>query len=176
LLDSSSNIFPKKNFAVVHPILVCTYTNVAVDNLVEGFVNAGLDPVRIGYGQIKSTLQEHSLEFKIQKHPLYPSYEVVSENLKKLEKELKRTRARIFERQEKRASFNEISRLKSYLGTLKARQSKLYTKEQSLHLQMQTEVLATADVVGFSTPFTCNRELTNLTRCVLPASALGLGH
>ncbi|KAF9785941.1 P-loop containing nucleoside triphosphate hydrolase protein [Thelephora terrestris] len=137
----------KKNFAVVHPILVCTYTNVAVDNLVEGFVNAGLDPVRIGYGQIKSTLQEHSLEFKIQKHPLYPSYEVVSENLKKLEKELKRTRARIFERQEQRASFNEISRLKSYLGTLKVRQSKLHTKEQSLYLQMQTEVLASADVV-----------------------------
>jgi hypothetical protein len=56
--------------------MVCTYTNVAVDNLVEGFVTAGLDPVRIGYGQIKSTLQEHSFEFKIEKHPLYPKYKV----------------------------------------------------------------------------------------------------
>ncbi|KAH8831193.1 P-loop containing nucleoside triphosphate hydrolase protein [Flagelloscypha sp. PMI_526] len=38
----------KVHFQVPHPLLVCTYTNVAVDNLVEGFVKAGLNPVRVG--------------------------------------------------------------------------------------------------------------------------------
>src|SRR5882757_9380800 len=95
----SSDVFSKKRFAVVHPIMVCTYTNVAVDNLVEGFVAAGLDPVRVGYGQIKPTLREHSLEFKIERHPLYPKYEIVSENLEKLERDLKKTYARIYEHQ-----------------------------------------------------------------------------
>jgi hypothetical protein len=134
---------------VVHPILVCTYTNVAVDNLVEGFANAGLDPVRIGYGQLKATLQEHSLEFKIEKHPLYPKYEMLSEGLKGLEKDLKRTRARILERQEQSAASGEISRWKSYLETLNAKQSRLYSEEQALYRQMQIEVLTSADVVCF---------------------------
>ena len=175
MLGSLSNIVAKKNFAVVHPILVCTYTNVAVDNLVEGFVNAGLDPVRIGYGQTKSTLQEHSLESKVEKHPLYPSYKVACENLKTLEKELKRTHARIFERQKQGASSNELSRSRNYLGTLRAKRLKLHSKEQKLYRQMQIEVLTNADVVGFSIPYTY-RELTNSVRYVLLASVLGLGH
>lgn len=159
---------------MVHPILVCTYTNVAVDNLVEGFGNAGLDPVRIGYGQIKSTLQEHSLEFKMKKHPLYPMYEATSEKLKMLEKELKQTHARIFERREKRAPSRELSRLKSCLDVLGARYYKLHSKELAIHHQMQTEVLIDADVVSFST-FHKHNEFMDIDRCALLVSVLGPG-
>ena len=136
------------------PILVCTYTNVAVDNLVEGFVNAGLDPVRIGYGQIRSASREYSLEFKVGKHPLHPKYNILSEKLKELEKDLKRTEARIFERQNQVATSGELSRLKSYRGILRAKQSRLSSEEGTLYRQIQAEVMVSADVVCFSTPHT----------------------
>lgn len=134
---------------MVHPILVCTYTNVAVDNLVEGFVAAGLDPVRIGYGQTKSTLQEHSLEFKIEKHPLYARYKTVSDELKKLEKKSKRTYARILEQQKQGGPPGELSRLKCDLRNLDVKRSRLRSNEWAIYGQIQTEVLTSADVVCF---------------------------
>ena len=153
--------------------MVCTYTNVAVDNLVEGFVNAGLDPVRIGYGQIKSTLQEHSLEVKLEQHPLYPKYEVVSKKVEQVEKDLKRTRTLILEHQERGGPSRELSRLKIHRGALYAKLSKSGSRKQAMHQQMQTEVLRSADVVRFST-FYIFGELMYIFRYALPASALGL--
>jgi hypothetical protein len=158
---------------VVHPILVCTYTNVAVDNLVEGFVTAGLDLVRIGYGQIKSSLQEYSFESKIERHPLHPKYRVVSENSERLEVDLKRTGARIFELQERGAPSRELSRLKSYRSVLYAKLLRSNSEKKDIHRQMQTEVLTNADVVRFST-FCTFCELMDTFRYALPASALGL--
>ena len=134
---------------MVHPILVCTYTNVAVDNLVEGFVTAGLDPVRIGYGQTKSTLQEHSLESKIEKHPLYAKYELASKELKKLEKDLKQTHTRISEQRNKRGHSGELSRLKCYLEYLNTKRLRFRSNEQVLYRQIRSEVLTSADVVRF---------------------------
>ena len=163
----------KKHFAVIHPIMVCTYTNVAVDNLVEGFVDAGLDPVRIGYGQIKSTLQEHSLEFKLEQHPLFPKYKVVSENVENLEKKLKRICALISEHQKQGASPRELSRLKIDRGVLYAKLWKSNSRKQAMYQQMQAEVLTSADVVRFSTLYIFG-ELTYTFRYAPPASVLGL--
>ena len=145
---------PKKHFAVVHPIMVCTYTNVAVDNLVEGLVAAGLDPVRIGYGQIKSTLQEHSLEFKIKQHPLYPEYRLVSKYLEELEKDLRKTSTAILEHQKRRAQSPELSRSKSYRYVLYGKLSRSRFKQQGIYQQMQMEVLNSADVVRSFTSYT----------------------
>jgi hypothetical protein len=153
--------------------MVCTYTNVAVDNLVEGFVNAGLDPVRIGYGQIKSTLQEHSLELKLEQHPLYPKYEVVSEKLEELEKDLKRIHTLILKRQEQGAPPHELSRLRIHRSVLYAKISRVNREKQAMYQQMQTEVLTSADVVRFSTFYTFGR-LMCIFRYAPPASVLGL--
>ena len=72
------------DFEVVHPLLVCTYTNVAVDNLVEGLVNVGLKPLRIGSMEnSRSSLREHTLEYKFGQHPNKPDYDRVLEELKK---------------------------------------------------------------------------------------------
>ena len=158
---------------MAHPIMVCTYTNVAVDNLVEGFVNAGLDPVRIGYGQIKSTLQEHSLEFKLEQHPLYPKYKVVLEKIEELEKGLKRIRARISEHQDQGGPSHELSRLKIRRGVLYAKLSRFNSNKQAMYQQMQTEVLTSADVVRFSA-FHIFGGLMCTFRYALPASVLGL--
>jgi len=173
-VPQSSDTLPKKHFAVVHPIMVCTYTNVAVDNLVEGLVAAGLDPVRIGYGQIKSTLQEHSFEFKIEQHPLYPEYRVVSKNLDELEKELRKTSVAVLEHQKRRAPSPELSRLKSYRDVVYVKLSRSNSKKQAIYQQMQTEVLTSADVVRSFTPYTSG-ELMDTLRYAPPASALGPG-
>jgi len=130
--------------------MVCTYTNVAVDNLVEGFVNAGLDPVRIGYGQIKSTVQEHSLEFKVEQHPLYPEYKIVSENSEKLEKELKQTHIHISKLREQGVPSSQLSRQKSCRDVLYAKISRSNSRKQAIYQQMQIEVLTSADVVRLS--------------------------
>ena len=174
MLPLSSNAFSKKHFAVVHTILVCTYTNVAVDNLVEGFVTAGLDPVRIGYGQTKLTLQEHSLESKFEKHPLYDKYKVASEESKNLEKQLNRTYARLFEKRKQGRPPGELSRLKCHLEHLIAKRRRLESNERAINQQIRTEVMTSADVVRFFTSKTFS-ELTSTVRCALPVSVLALG-
>ena len=72
-----------------HPILVCTYTNAAVDNLVEGLVKAGLQPLRIGPdGRVKESLLPFSLKGRLKSHPLQSNFlelqQRANEQLKKL--------------------------------------------------------------------------------------------
>ena len=164
----------KKHFAVVHPIMVCTYTNVAVDNLVEGLVAAGLDPVRIGYAQIKSTLQEHSLEFKIEQHPLYSEHRDISKTLAELEKDLRKTSAAILEHQKRRVPSPELSRLKSYRAVLYAKLARTNSQKWTIYQQMQMEVLTSADVVRSFTSY-ASGGLIDTLRCALPASVPGPG-
>ncbi|KAJ7634774.1 P-loop containing nucleoside triphosphate hydrolase protein [Roridomyces roridus] len=68
----------KVHFEVPHPLLVCTYTNVAVDNLVEGLAASGVRPLRVGFGgQVKESLMEHTLDHKLAQHPLKPSLDAL---------------------------------------------------------------------------------------------------
>lgn len=88
----------KHHFAVPHPILLSAHTNVAVDNLVEAALHAGLEVVRVGpsngvvnggeaatgkgkAGDVaaakESRVEECTLERKMEKHPLYKKLEEV---------------------------------------------------------------------------------------------------
>lgn len=61
------------HFAVPQPLLVCTYTNVAVDNLVEGLAQAGVRPLRVGVGaKVRAALRAHTLEAKMAAHARQP--------------------------------------------------------------------------------------------------------
>lgn len=63
--------------------MVCTYTNVAVDNLVDGLLAAGLKPLRCGSMEsTRSSLEEHTLDYKFVRHRLKPAYDEVVEKLK----------------------------------------------------------------------------------------------
>ncbi|KAG8932526.1 hypothetical protein FRC02_000979 [Tulasnella sp. 418] len=61
----------KNHFAVPHPMLICTYTNVAVDHLLEALVARGVKPLRVGYsGKVKDELERYTLDAQLAAHPL----------------------------------------------------------------------------------------------------------
>lgn len=61
----------KGHFDVPHPLLVCTYTNVAVDNLLEGFVAGGLSPLRVGSnGDTKDDFEKYTFDYQFMNHPV----------------------------------------------------------------------------------------------------------
>ena len=76
-----------------HPILVCTYTNAAVDNLVEGLVKAGLQPLRIcPDGRVKETLLPFSLTGRLKVHPLHSNFLELQQQANEQRKKLRAIR------------------------------------------------------------------------------------
>ncbi|KAH8084913.1 P-loop containing nucleoside triphosphate hydrolase protein [Cristinia sonorae] len=102
----------KAHFEVPQPILLCTYTNVAVDNLVEGLVSAGLKPLRVGYGgKVKDALMEHTLENKLKAHPMAAKLEELAKQADDLERKQKDLVMRIVEFRGKATSAKAKERL-----------------------------------------------------------------
>jgi len=61
--------------------------NVAVDNLVGGFVVAGVMPLWVGFGtKVKASLAEYSLEYHLDKHLLKHKVDKLVKEEKSLEK------------------------------------------------------------------------------------------
>lgn len=80
----------KGTFEVPQPILVCTYTNTAVDNLLENIAAAGLKPLRVGYeGFVKAGLEEYMMEVQFDKHPRKAEYDAALKRKEKKVAELK---------------------------------------------------------------------------------------
>lgn len=132
-------------------ILVCTFTNVAVDNLLEAFVKAGLKPLRVGLNAFQQeSLKEFSLEMQLLKHPLQSSYRETLEASKEMENQVEELISKI-EETAKIASAATKRRLQNMCSALVAKQrqvlrlkSKLYGLEQ----EMLHEVVKSADVVS----------------------------
>lgn len=129
--------------------MVCTYTNVAVDNLVEGFAKAGLNPLRIGFGKVRSSLREYTLDRQMETHSLAPKLKQVSEELAGLSaqyKTLMRDIAEIKESgtaaQRRRLEFMEQNALR-----LENITRKLGAKEYGITQEMLSDIVGKADVV-----------------------------
>ncbi|KAJ3773289.1 P-loop containing nucleoside triphosphate hydrolase protein [Lentinula raphanica] len=79
----------KVHFKVPQPLLVCTYTNVAVDNLVEGLAKAGLKPLRAASaGKTRDSLAQWTLEHQLQSHPRYAEWQDLEQRAKKIKETL----------------------------------------------------------------------------------------
>lgn len=80
----------KGHFDVPHPLLVCTYTNVAVDNLLEGFVAGGLSPLRVGSsGDTKDNFEEYTFDYQYLTHPVKSNeIDPLVEEARKLDKRI----------------------------------------------------------------------------------------
>lgn len=99
----------KQHFAIPYPVLLCTYTNVAVDNLVEGIVRQTsfvdlpgrakpkpLRPLRVGSpGKVRPALEPHTLEAQLAAHPLATEYQALQDRITNLVKRRKDLRIRI---------------------------------------------------------------------------------
>lgn len=113
----------KQHFVIPVPVLLCTYTNVAVDNLVEGLVQQTsyvelpgrarpkpLQPLRIGSaGKVRPSLEPHTLDAKLATHPLAPELEKVRERISSLVKKRKELMVRIRETRKKIGSSSSAS-------------------------------------------------------------------
>ncbi|KZO91754.1 P-loop containing nucleoside triphosphate hydrolase protein [Calocera viscosa TUFC12733] len=132
----------KMHFEVPQPVLVATYTNVAVDNLVGGLADAGLKPLRVGGEELnqRAGLEKHRLEVKMAAHPL-------QREIDKLDKAIDRMADK------RREAIESAKAAKDYKGMEKARN---LFKEQLIGLRMKKfairnamihDIVSKADVI-----------------------------
>jgi AAA domain len=129
--------------------MVCTYTNVAVDNLVEGFVASGLTPLRIGYGRVKQSLLDHTLDFKLSQHPLKPRHDQTTNELQNVREQIKNLgkSVRDVRLSNKAEQMKRLDYMETHLMQLERQQKRLSAKGYAIHQEMLQEIVSDADVV-----------------------------
>ncbi|KAJ4481077.1 P-loop containing nucleoside triphosphate hydrolase protein [Lentinula aciculospora] len=145
----------KMHFQVPQPLLVCTYTNVAVDNLVEGLAKAGLKPLRAASaGKTKDSLAKWTLEYQFQTHPRYSDWKDLVDRAKKIEGGLKELRRKTQDLARKMLKYGLSSRetqIKDNMLKNLARQGRFLdaTKRRSYGLEqvIVKDILNNADVI-----------------------------
>jgi hypothetical protein len=138
------------NFQVPHPILVCTYTNVAVDNLVEGLSFAGLQPLRVGYGgKVKSSLLEHTLDYKLGTHPLKPELDQLTKKEEALQRRSTHLRKKLDElrRSESGRHGERQEKVHAALISVEKQEGALRSRIYAIRQKMLRHVVNDADVV-----------------------------
>ena len=151
MLNSTDPKPVQVHFRVPYPILLCTYTNVAVDHLVEGLVTASLSPLRIGYnGKVKPSLITHTLENKLAEHPLAAKLQRAKDQLESTMQRLRALEKRIEELKEKNMTrYEERLHAMEVDGVGLSRQiDALRAKTYGMYLRMVRDIVTTADVVS----------------------------
>ena len=166
--------YTKVHFEVVHPILVCTYTNVAVDNLVEGFVKTGVKALRVAFGsKVKPSLEEHTLGYKLDHHPLKPEVDRLGDQEQEMQRDIVNLKKMISKLD---ASGHHQGRLDCMKRDLVGKE-KMYNiakaKQYALKERMLRDILSEADVVRelssiCSMPLTLTVEIC--TTCITSAA------
>ncbi|TFK48338.1 P-loop containing nucleoside triphosphate hydrolase protein [Heliocybe sulcata] len=137
----------KVHFQIVHPVMVCTYTNVAVDNLVEGLVKGGLKPLRIGFGgKVKTSLHEYTLEAKLEQHRLRAEYDNLVKQEEVLAAEAVDLAKKIAVTQQSKFAERE-SRMTGALALVDNRRRSLRSQMYGLRQEMLQDIVHSADVV-----------------------------
>ncbi|KAH9960270.1 AAA domain-containing protein [Russula dissimulans] len=136
----------KADFEVPVPILVCTYTNMALDHIVDGLVRRGLKPLRVGLdAKVQPALKDYVLEAYLDKHPRRGDLErLVSEETRLQEKV--RVLERNIEEAKARDQPNRLASLRTIMGNVDRQLWVVKTKLFKLRQEMITDVLKQVDV------------------------------
>lgn len=135
-----------------YPILLCTFTNVAVDNLVECIAESSLQPLRVGSsGKIKSSLSDYVLETRLERHPLASELDRVRAKLEAVTTRKRDLERMILQLRDQNLSANRAIRLHNmdldFMGH--ERQENAYkAKAYALYLDMLRDIVLGADVVS----------------------------
>ena len=127
----------------------------AVDNLVEGLASAGVKPLRVG-GSIQKSLIEHSLEYKLENHPLHPTLvkcvteeEKLSLRIQELGMRLKELSKKLYVAVNAKASLIEMeSNMRKGHNLMQVQRRNLSQKTYAIQQQMLREIVEAADVVS----------------------------
>ncbi|KAG6328408.1 hypothetical protein ID866_10681 [Astraeus odoratus] len=145
----TKTIIEAVHFEVHHPLLVCTYTNAAVDNLVEGFGAVGLKPLRVGFGaKVKSSLNEYGLDYQLGKHPLKPRVDKLLEEQKAAEKRYAQLNRKIevLQKEGKASVSQRLERMRSALALVERQTMSINSKLYAMHQEMLRDITTAADV------------------------------
>ncbi|KAJ7073280.1 P-loop containing nucleoside triphosphate hydrolase protein [Mycena belliarum] len=147
----------KVHFEVPHPLLVCTYTNVAVDNLVEGLAASGVKPLRVGFaGKVKASLIEHTLEYKLEQHPLKPSLDSLAKQEKDVSQRIREIRQMLADMSKAKppASLKGLERQRQIVANMEAdlairqrTQNALKARMYAMEMEMLRDVVSQADAI-----------------------------
>lgn len=134
----------KAHFQVPHPVLLAAHTNVAVDNLAEGCLRAGLSVVRAGTSTAaRAALQEHTLEAHTMRHPRFPLLQASEAHLRSSQKK----RDTLLDVLEDMTRTRDHPAARDELADTKARIRALVRRCFALRQAIQADVLHRADVV-----------------------------
>ena len=141
----------KGHFLVPYPIMLCTYTNVAVDHLVEGLAGVALRPLRIGHGgRVKPSLAEHSLDAKLAAHPSAGALQTLREQAAEMVRRQRELLEEIRELKKKdtRTLEPRIQAMQSGLVAMQRQLEVLRAHAYGMYLRMVRDVVVVADVVS----------------------------
>ncbi|KAH8977191.1 P-loop containing nucleoside triphosphate hydrolase protein [Lactarius hatsudake] len=136
----------KAEFEVPLPILICTYTNMALDHVVEGLVGRGLKPLRVGIdGKVQPALREYSLEAYLDRHPRRSELERLVRDETNLQEKM-RTLERNIDEARTNDKLNRQANLRAILANVDRQFWGVRAKLYRLRQVMITDVLKQADV------------------------------
>lgn len=140
----------KKHFMVPQPLLVCTFTNVAIDNLVEGLISAGVAALRVGgLSRVGEGLVQYTLDSHMQIHPLRKELNAAIKEKQAIKRAIKLYIEKIADMKDARTD-EELSHLKSNKRALEVaekRLRKVSSVEYRVRRKMEYEIISNADVV-----------------------------
>ena len=121
----------------------------------EGLAKAGVKPLRVG-GCIQKSLIEHSLDYKLEHHPLHPKLvkavseeEKLSRQILALEKARKELSKKMWEAAKPNRSLIEReNNMRKGLIAMQNQRKNLQQKIYAIQQQMLREVVNAADVVS----------------------------